>query len=353
MSSKLKTVVVGCGGMARTWVKHAIDLETIELVGLVDLNHDTAVAMADHFGLPHDLIYGSLKDAIQVTGADAVFDVTVPAAHDKVTIEALGLGCHVLGEKPMSDGLGKAQRMVAAAKAAGKVYAVTQTRRPLAGFKSIERFIAGDGLGEIAELHSDFYIGAHFGGFRDAMAHPLILDMAIHTFDNARQLAGGASFGGGGGADPVSVYCHSWNPKHSWYDGHACAAAIFAMTDGIVYTYRGSWCNEGSETTWEADWRVVGGRGTLTWDGADAMRCQVVKPDQTEGFSRELMDVEVPRIEMPDEGHEFLIRQFAEHVLSEGATPLECPCEDNIKSLAMVVAAVESAASGQKVDVTW
>lgn len=344
MSSKMKTVVVGCGGMARTWVKHAIDLETIQLVGLVDLNRDTAEAMADHFGLPHDLIYGSLKDAVQATGADAVFDVTVPVAHDKVTIEALGLGCHVLGEKPMSDDLDKAQRMVAAAKDAGKVYAVTQTRRPLAGFKSIERFVAGDGLGEIAELHSDFYIGAHFGGFRDAMAHPLVLDMAIHTFDNARQLSG---------TDPVSVYCHSWNPEHSWYDGHASAAAIYEMTDGVVYTYRGSWCNEGKQTTWEADWRVVGSRGTLTWDGADAMRCEVVKPDQTEGFIRELMEVEVPRIKMPDEGHAYLIRQFAEHVLSGGVTPLECPCEDNIKSLAMVVAAVESADSGQKVDVVW
>ena len=241
----------------------------------------------------------------------------------------------------------KAKQMVAAAKQSGKTYAVTQTRRPLVGFKSLEQFVAKGGLGEGAELHSDFYIGAHFGGFRDAMAHPLVLDMAIHTFDNTRQLSG---------ADPVSVYCHTWNPKHSWYDGDAGAVAIFEMTDGIVYTYRGSWCNEGCETTWEADWRVVGSRGTLTWDGADAMHCEVVKPGQTEGFSRELETVEVPRIAMTNEGHEYLIRQFAEHVLSggaSGAVPVECPYDDNIKSLAMVVAAVESADAGRKVNVVW
>lgn len=344
MASSIKTVVVGCGGMAREWVRQAIRLDTIELVGLVDLDRDAAVGLAERFALSHELVFGSLKDAVAATGADAVFDVTVPAAHDKVTIEALQLGCHVLGEKPMSDDLDKARRMVAAAETAGKTYAVTQTRRPRAGFKSIEKFVAAGGLGEVAELHSDFYIGAHFGGFRDAMAQPLILDMAIHTFDNARQLSG---------ADPVSVYCHSWNPKHSWYDGHACAAAIFEMTDGVVYTYRGSWCNEGRATTWEADWRVVGADGTLTWDGADTLRCEVVKPGQTKGFRRELMDAEVPRVEMPDEGHGYLIRQFAEHVLSEGRRAVECPCEDNIKSLAMVTAAVESAEAGQKVVVRW
>ncbi len=344
MTSMMKTVVVGCGGMAREWVKHAVELDTIELVGLVDLNRDAAVAMAERFHLPDSVVFGSLREAVAATGADAVFDVTVPAAHDRVTIEALALGCHVLGEKPMSDDLDKARQMVAAAKAAGKTYAVTQSRRPLSGFKSIEHFIARGGLGEVAELHSDFYLGAHFGGFRDAMAHPLILDMAIHTFDNARQISG---------ADPVSVYCHTWNPKHSWYDGHASAAAIFEMTDGVVYTYRGSWCNEGRQTTWEADWRIVGSKGTLTWDGANAMRCEVVKPAQSEGFSRELVEVEVPRVEMPVEGHGYLIRQFAEHVLSSGTTAVECPCEDNLKSVAMVMAAVESAEAGRKVEVRW
>lgn len=347
MPQRMKTVVVGCGGMSREWVRIALATPTIELVGLADLNREAAVAMADRFELPHTLVFGSLKAAIEATSADAVFDVTVPAAHDAVTIEALSRGCHVLGEKPMSDDLGKAQPMVAAAKEAGRVYAVTQTRRPLPGFKSVRAFIENDGLGELAELHSDFYLGCHFGGFRDAMAHPLVLDMAIHTFDNARQLSG---------TDPVSVYCHTWNPKHSWYAGDANAVAIFEMTGGVVYTYRGSWCNEGRHTSWEADWRIVGSRGTLAWDGGDNMHAQVVASDAEPAFNLALQDVDVPRVELEYTGHEYLIRQFADHVLSggdSGGAPLECPCEDNIKSLAMVLSAVESAESGLKVDVAW
>ena len=295
---------------------------------------------AEKYGLDPSVVFDSLGAAIRTAGAEAVFDVTVPEAHHAVTLEALSLGCHVLGEKPMSDSLEKAREMVAAAKKAGKTYAVTQTRRPLAGFTSAAAFAASEALGEIVELHSDFYIGAHFGGFRAAMAHPLVLDMAVHTFDNARQLSG---------TDPVSVYCHAWNPKHSWYDGCASAAAVFEMTGGVVYTYRGSWCSEGATTRWEADWRVVGTRGTMTLDGADAAHAQVVDPDKPGGFLRALRDVEVPRTELAHEGHEYLIRQFADHVNSAGATPVECPCDDNLKSVAMVFAAVESAETGEKV----
>lgn len=347
MPNAMKTVLVGCGGMARTWVEIARRTDTIELVGLVDVDRAAAAAMAERFDLPQAVVFDSLALAVQATQADAVFDVTFPAAHADVTIEALGLGCHVLGEKPMSDNLDDAREMVAAAKSANRTYAITQTRRPLPGFKSVQQFLADGGLGRITELHSDFHLGCHFGGFRDAMAHPLLLDMAIHTFDNARQLAA---------ADPLTVYCHSWNPKHSWTAGHASAAAIFEMTGGVVHTYRGSWVNEGRHTTWEADWRIVGEHGTLTWDGADSPHAEVVQPGQTEGFHRQLRTVEVPRLTMPHQGHEYLIRQFADHVLSGGAsggTPVECPCEDNIKSLAMVIAAVRSAETGRKVQVEW
>ena len=63
---------------------------------------------------------------------------------------------------------------------------------------------------------ADFFIGAHFGGFRDEMAHVLLLDMAIHTFDQARKILG---------ADPVSVYCHEFNPAGSWYAGASSAGS--------------------------------------------------------------------------------------------------------------------------------
>ncbi|MBC7870797.1 MAG: Gfo/Idh/MocA family oxidoreductase, partial [Chitinophagaceae bacterium] len=178
--------------------------------------------------------------------------------------------------------------------------------------------------------------------FRDRMEHVLLLDMAIHTFDAARYLCGG---------DPVAVYCKEWNPAGSWYDHDASAIAIFEMSNGVVYTYRGSWCADGLRTTWESDWRVIGQQGSVKWDGAADFQAQVVAKAQ--GFISEYKDIELPPMS-PDvhiDGHEGIIREFIACVKT-GAVP-ETICTDNIKSLAMVFAAIESAESGQRVKITY
>jgi len=355
MSDKpVKVILVGCGGMANAWVQLAIKSERIELVGLVDLNREAAEAMAERYEQPASLVHDTLAEAVKATGADAVFDVTVPAAHDKVSLEALELGCHVLGEKPMTDQLDRARAMVAKAQDAGKLYAVTQTRRPNAGALTAAEAVAEGVLGTLAEVHCDFFIGARFGqvgkgpDFRNRMAHPLILDMAIHTFDNARQISG---------ADPVSVYCHTSNPGHSWYDGDASATAIFEMKspDGqpVVYTYRGSWTNEGLQTSWNADWRVVGALGTLRWDGEDLIETELLEEPDAQEMFRPMRRRQLKLQPQPLGGHEFLIEQFAEAIQTGDHTRVFCPCTDNIKSLAMVLAAVKSADTGEKVAVEW
>ncbi len=341
-----RVVLVGCGSMANTWVKVALSIKDVQLVGLVDIARAQAEKMAAKHNLPATLVFDSLAAAVKATDANVVFDVTVPVAHDKVTIEALKLGCHVLGEKPMSDELAKARRMVAAASKAGKTYAVTQTRRPHPPLLSAIKLLRSGKLGVIEELHSDFYIGAHFGGFRDAMDYPLILDMAIHTFDTARQISA---------ADPVSVYCHSWNPGHSWYKGDVSACCIFEMRDPagnpVVYTYRGSWCNEGLQTSWNADWRVVCAKGTLRWDGDSSVTAQRIKPKGKHAFYSEMEPLTAPPVTAEHTGHEAMIRDFFD-ALKKNRKPM-CDCQDNIKSLAMVLAAVESAKSGKRVKVKW
>src|SRR5690606_32033030 len=104
-SRDVKVVVVGCGSMANAWVKIAKAAPGTQIVGLVDMRRAAAEAMAAKYDLPSSVLFDTLKQAIAATQPDAVFDVTIPAAHHKVTIEALRAGCHVLGEKPMSDTL--------------------------------------------------------------------------------------------------------------------------------------------------------------------------------------------------------------------------------------------------------
>ncbi len=340
MTQQVRAVLVGCGGMSSAWLDAAAKVPDVSVVALVDINEEAARKQRQKFGLGQAVVGTDLKSVLTQTKPDAVFDCTVPAAHVTVTLEALHHGCHVLGEKPLADSMENARQMVAAAKQAGKIYAVIQNRRYDAPVRRMKHFLSLGEIGPITTINSDFYLGPHFGGFRDQMQHPLVLDMAIHTFDAARFLTN---------ADPVAVYSKEWNPAGSWYAHGASAIATFEMTNGIIYSYRGSWCAEGLSTRWEADWRVVGTKGSARWDGGEGFQAEMVA--KMDGFTSQQRKLDWPSHDPGDKvgGHWGLMKEFVNGVQT-GKFP-ETVCTDNIKSLAMVFGAIESAETGKCVEI--
>jgi predicted dehydrogenase len=327
--------------MAGAWLKPAAGVPGLEIVGLVDIKRENAARRRGEFGLAKAAVGDDLKAMLKSVKPDIVFDVTVPGAHCGVVTEALKHGCHVLGEKPMADSMASARRMVEASRKARRIYAVTQNYRYNPQIRSFQRFLAKGGIGDITTVHCDFFIGPHFGGFREQMDHVLLLDMAIHTFDATRFISG---------QSPRSVYAVDWNPKGSWFKHGASAVAVFEMTGGVVATYRGSWCAEGLSTPWNSHWRVLGTRGSATWDGADGLAAQV--PSRKGGFQSKMTDAVIkplPASQVRHNGHEALIREFVS-CIRNGTKP-QTVCTDNIHSLAMVFGAIESAESGRRVPV--
>lgn len=335
MPSPVRTVLVGCGGMSRRWTQVSRENDQIDLVGFADIDESAARTRAEDYGAPNAVIGTDLPKILSETAPDAVFDCTIPEVHTSVALEAFSHGCHVMSEKPMADSMENARKAAHAAEAAGRIYSIIQNRRYDPNIRRLSRTLRQGAIGELTTLNCDFYRGIHFGGFRDHMEHVLLLDMAIHTFDAARLISG---------QDPVSVYCREWNPKGSWYDHDASAVAVFEMTGGLVYTYRGSWCAEGLSTTWECDWRVIGDAGSVTWDGAEGFAGQrVIGPGKPQS---EFEDLDVLPASPEDRigGHAGLIGDFIDCV-QNGGVP-ETVHTDNIKSLAMVFGAIESAESG-------
>jgi predicted dehydrogenase len=193
-------------------------------------------------------------------------------------------------------------------------------------------------LGPLSGLTCEFYI-AHrerAAEFLFGFAHPLLLDMAIHLFDGARAITG---------ASPLSVYCDAYNPPWSWYDGPAAASAIFQMTDEVRFAFTGNWAADGFQTSWTGSWRAVGELGSATWDGEGAPR---VEPRRGERISA-VVPVGAPRDEDRFLGLEGALADFV-GALRTGSVPAG-ECHDNIQSLAMCHAAVESAALGAPVPV--
>ncbi|WP_082523539.1 Gfo/Idh/MocA family oxidoreductase [Ensifer sp. Root31] len=339
-----RAVLCGCGAMAKGWLKALTESDflrgKVEVVGLVDLDQTTAQALAAEFKL-HDIIIGTdLPAVLRQSRADLLFDVVVPAARRAVVAAGLAHGCHVLSEKPMAATLEEARELRRLAADASRIHAIVQNRRFIDGVRRIRRLIQSGSLGELTALHCDFFLGPHFGGFREQMDNVLLLDMAIHTFDAARFMSG---------KDPLAVYCHEYNPQGSWYRHGAAANAIFEFSDNVAFTYRGSWCAQGANTSWESAWRITGSKGTLLWDGGERFEANVVSG--REGFLRAVEPITVPEAEdrADTHGHASVIERFI-CAIDTGTVP-ETDGSDNIKSLAMVFGAIDSARDGKRVTI--
>ena len=327
----LRVVQVGAGGMGRAWLATIAANPDVQLVGLVDLSTETASAAAAEHGFGDGADRRARWPICWPPGSevDAVINVTVPRAHHPVNTAALAAGLPVLCEKPLAESVAECLSMVAAAELSGQLLMVSQSRRYWRAVTALRAQLAE--LGPVASASCQFFKAPHFGGFREEMAYPLLVDMAIHQFDLARLLIG---------AEPTSVFCRSYNPAWSWYAGDAAASVIFEFGDRATFTFDGSWCAPGLETSWNGAWRFGTEQGTATWDGDHAPVAETVDGVRLAA-------------ELPDEPEQ-IAGSLAEFVRAlrtarRGDAIPNGEVHTNVLSVAMVEAAVRSAETGQRV----
>ena len=340
MRKRYRTVMLGCGEMSGHWLAQIRDNlnDRVEIVGLVDLNAESTARRATEFGHENAWQGTSLDEALRELRPEVVFNCTVPKAHLGTCRQALEAGCHVLVEKPMAATVAEGQELVRASAQAGRCLAVIQNRRYHSGGETARRALAEGTIGRIHTLCVDFFVGPHFGGFRETMESPLLLDMAIHTFDQSRYLTGFNS---------QKVTCHEFNPPGSWFAHGASAFATFEMTGGVMFNYRGSWCAQGCPVSWNGAWRFIGENGTLLWDGEKTVVAERIDPAwDGQGFTQPLEKLTIPQLPLApvQSGHAGNITEFLDCIESGGAP--QTVAADNIRSLAMVEAAISSARAG-------
>ncbi len=332
----LRAVLVGAGSMGKAWAKAVTASPEVDLVGWVDIVDQRAREAVEVLGLAGVAVEAEIGAALASLAPDFVVDATVPEAHHEVTTTCLQNGVPVLGEKPLAATMEEARELVKLSEHTSTLFVVSQNRRYNAGLASFRGLLA-ERLGGVGHLNAEFYRAPHFGGFRDEMDSPLLLDMAIHTFDAARYLTG---------ADALTVACSEFNPPWSWYRGAASAVAEFEMTGGLRFSYQGSWCAQGFETSWDSSWRAVGPSGSALWDGTTDPVAELLAGT---GGDHRLERAEATPVAIPGLGIEGTLADFVT-ALRTGEAPMG-ECHDNLRSLAMVFAALESTRTGRRVEV--
>ena len=325
----MKVIQVGMGGMGNAWLRAVQASPEVEYAGFVEVNPTISAEQVEQYALDGDKVFTSLDAALDAVQADGVINVTPPQFHRQVSIAALEASVPVLSEKPLADTLAAAQDIVDAANRTGVLHMVAQNYRYHAPTQTLFRTLQQGDMGPIGAVKVDFFKGPHFGGFREEMPFPLIIDMSIHHFDLMRFFLG---------RNPVAVYGRSWNPSWSWFKGDASAAVMLDFGDALV-SYNASWCSQGQVTPWNANWRFECAEGVI------ALTDDQVTTQRPEG------EVEaVPTLELPRLGQAYLLHEFYEAVML-GKPPMTT-CQDNIKSLGIVFDVIQSFGNGGVVQST-
>ena len=115
---------------------------------------------------------------------DAVVIATPDHLHERITLDALSAGKHVYVEKPMTWSIGEGPRMIAAAKASGKVLQVGSQAKTSALTAKAKELIASGALGKVNMIR----MGNHRNNAEGAWVYPIPPDASEKTIDWPRFL---------------------------------------------------------------------------------------------------------------------------------------------------------------------
>ena len=333
-TAAIRLVQVGMGGWGRNWVSHVIhQSEDVELVACVDLNAGILAQAQQFLNLPPERCFLTVESALASVEADAVLITASLPAHIPLALQALNAGKHVLLEKPFAPTIAQAQQVVTTAAKRHRVLMISQNYRFFPAVRAVTALIHEGTLGSVGSVNIDFRrynnTSAVEGHRYYQVWQPLLVDMSIHHFDLMRVVLG---------QEPSQINCQAWNPPWSKFVDPASAAATITFDCGAVVNYRGSWVSPGPKTCWSGEWHIECSGGEVVWTSRDD-----TAPDHVgiRRLGKRARQVKLPEIPLTDRRGS--LKAFVQAVRT-GQEP-ESSGDDNLQTLALMVAAVESATS--------
>lgn len=330
-----RLMIWGAGFFTRKWLEVITTRDDVEVVGIASRTTERVEELRRDFKLGGARTYAGWEAAAeQGQGeADGVLITLPQMLHPEATIRALKTGLHVLVEKPLALDMASARLVYEEARGHPDLtLMVDQNFRWRPHVQALRKAIQDGSIGGPGHIMIECRQQIRrktVGAWREQMGEPFLQDYAIHHFDMMRYVTGD---------EAVRVIGQSFRPSWSWLEGKTAAAAIVTMRNGAVVDYGGSMVSLGLETPQEGLVTVIGDKGTLHLDG----KSQVNVLGQ--GDPRVLPQEPIPGGELGYSLAEFL------GAIREKRRPKTCVVE-HIKSLALMMAAVESSRRGAAVEV--
>lgn len=343
-----RVIQVGTGGMGSYWcgglLAPFVANGRIDVVAAVDVNPEVHRNAEVGLGLAPDRCYTDLGKALEEHSADVCTVVVPPAFHEEVVDAALDHGMHILSEKPIADTLAGSVRIARRVQQAGQKMSVTMSHRFDQDKTTLRQELRAERNGCLDYLVGRFTSANRkrnsWGVFRHEMTDPLMIEGAVHHLDMLIDLAGGRC---------VSVFARTWNPSWGEFDGDSEGLVLLEFDNGVHALYEGATSTAVGLNGWGQEYiRAECENATLVMDRRRVSR---YTPEGAIGASPATgpLPEAVPLLERPRWGHHALIEDFLDWL--DGGPPAPTAVAENLRSTAVMFAAIESSRRGKPVDV--
>lgn len=336
---KLRFAVLGTGFWARYQLAGWMELDGLECVALCDSTRSKAQAMAYEFGVPK--VYNSPEELFESEALDFVDIITDVESHANLTQMAAKHGLHVICQKPMARSLVEAQEMVNVCHKAGVQLLINENWRWQHPIRQLKSILLENPIGRVFRAHihycNSFPIFANQPKLRE-LEQFILSDMGSHIFDTARFLFGNAT----------RIYCQT-SRVHRDIKGEDVATVLMEMgEENIIVLCELSYASRTEIERFPQTYIYIeGDRGRLEL-GPD----YVIRQKTAEGVWEQRYPPKHYSWADPayDLGHSSIVDAQSDLLAHlKGNKISETTGDDNLKTVALVFGAYESANTGQPV----
>jgi predicted dehydrogenase len=343
--------LVGAGSVSRFHLAGWERIDRANIVAIADPKLENAQARASQFEIPKHHVYSSLSDLLEKeSGLDFVDLATPPESHLGLVRIAAEKGLAINCQKPFALNLTQALEMIRASQKVGVLLNVNENWRWRSWYRQIKEMLQEGRIG--SPVYARFFLHTDSVTELDDQSldehsiyrrpYGTFMEWGIHHVDVMRFLFG----------EPCSLYMRTTtlHPELSPVEERAVLVLNFnsltALLDMSISSYA-PWGNARRGGPMVEDVRIEADRGSI-----------LLIPDPRRGDRLRLVtqDEELDRPAYPSSPQEAYQSSYSEalshfiHCLDSGQQT-ETNAMDNLKTLAVVLAAYESARQNSVIEV--
>ena len=328
---KVRFAVVGVGGLGVGHIRGIkLNSDIAELACVCDNVEEIAKRVGTQYGVPY---YLDFYEMIKVGGFDCVILVTPDQIHREHAVAALEAGYHVLCEKPLAQTVEDCEAMVAAAKKAGKKFMTGQVGRKTPGFIKAKELVDAGEIGELFFVESEYAHDYQFLGkawrWDPVNLRYSIIGGGCHAIDLLRWIAG----------DPEKVMALANRKVLKDWPVDDATIAIMQFPNNVIGKI---FCGIGVKRDYTMRTCLYGTKGTIICDNTSP-EIKIYRHAVTDN-GKHLYPDQLIKVDINNHNLGAEVKDMALAIIND--TALECDVIEGANTVAVGIAAVESAAQG-------